>query len=286
MDKIQESFLNNLDLSELTKLKPNVVWWLLEEITKKNRAQLFAQKQIILSKQQKEIINEWVNQLTKEKKPLAYVLGWTPFSNLKIYTEPPTLIPRPETEEWVLDLVNKIKKNKIEKQFRILDIGTGTGCVALTLAKKIPNADVVAIDISEKALQLAKKNAAENKIENVTFLKSDLFENLGEIKFDMIVSNPPYISEQDWKGLEQHIKGWEDPQALKAKNDGLEIIENIIQKTPQYLKPAGINLPNLVIEIGYNQGEAVRNLLTKKGFKAITIEKDFSGKNRVACGKF
>ena len=273
-------------LSWLPSSEPRelIAWWLLEAATKKNRTKILAKENIKITSEQKATLDRWIFQITKEHKPLAYILGDVSFCDLKIFVTPPILIPRPETEEWAFNLTQQIK-NHGQKQFKILDIGTGSGCIALTLAKLVPKAKVTGIDISIRAIELSKKNAKFNKIKNATFLKSDLFEILENEKFDLIVSNPPYIDQDVWANLSQQIKEWEDPGALIAKNKGLKIIEQIVVNAPKYLHSSKNNLPSLVLEIGYDQGNITKEFFKKAGFEAIEIKKDLAGKDRVVIGR-
>ncbi len=264
-------------------------WWILQAITKKNEAQLLAEKDVTLTATEQAQLEDWLKKHVDDSMPLQYLLGTVPFGDLEMLVEPPTLIPRPETEEWCLDLIGQLKKIS-DQRLTILDIGSGTGCIALTLAKHLPLATVYAVDISEKALALSKKNAQHNRIKNITFLKSDIFSQLEPtLKFDLIVSNPPYISQTEWETLEPSVTKWEDPRALMDGPDGLNIIRNIIEHAPRRLKLNSAMsehaIPQLMIEIGYQQGPAVLELLTKAGFRKCFIKKDLEGKDRVACAE-
>lgn len=281
-----KSQLKHLDGDEL--LHEQTVWWLLEALTGKTRPELIMSG-IKVSSTQKATLSQWVDQLVNHHKPLAYIIGSVPFEDLEILCEPPILIPRPETEEWTIALIKQIKKAKINR-LNILDLCSGTGCIALLLAKSLPKSHVVGTDISHLAVALAHKNQRHNHIANCTFILSDLFEQLSpSFTFDIIVSNPPYIDPAVWKSLAPSVKNWEDPHALKAENQGLALIEQIIKKAPLYIKPnnklAANLIPQLVIEIGYDQGPAVAELLKQAGYCHITILKDSEGKDRVASAR-
>lgn len=212
-----------------------VAWWLLEHVTSKNKAQLLVTQEL-LSNKEVMLIEQFIKELTVDHKPLQYILGSVDFGPLTLSVAPPTLIPRPETENWVFDLLQKLAPLKNEK-LTILDMCTGTGAIGLWLCKALPNARVYAVDIAESALQLAKHNAHINKISNITFMQSDLFGALPQdIKFDLIVSNPPYIADNEWQELEPHVKNWEDKGALVASNNGLFLIEHIIKNSLNFLK--------------------------------------------------
>jgi release factor glutamine methyltransferase len=221
--------------------------------------------------------------------PIAYLIGNVPFNDLDILVEPPTLIPRPETEEWVIDLIAKLKTLK-SHTLTILDMCSGSGCIALALAKAFPQSTVYALDLSDKAIALGKKNAAHNGIKNVTFMQSDLFNELNtQHLFDIIVSNPPYISFDEFQELDASVSTWEDKQALVAADNGTAIINDIIEDAADYLKTdseiAHTKIPQLIIEIGYRQADIVQNLMNSAGWIAVKILKDLEGKDRVVTGR-
>ncbi|EKD23395.1 MAG: hypothetical protein ACD_82C00069G0001, partial [uncultured bacterium] len=195
--------------------------------------------------------------------------------------EAPILIPRPETEEICYFAINELNKLS-NKKLNILDIGTGSGCIGLTLANAFPESIVYATDISSKALELANKNAKHNKINNIKFSESNVYSNLSEnIKFDLIISNPPYITQEEFNDLNESVSKWEDKQALVAKKEGLAIIEEIIKNAQKYLKHndeiKSKKIPQLIIEIGYKQGPSVSKLFQDSNFVDIVVKKDLEG---------
>ncbi len=264
-------------ITNQTQLSEQQAWWLLEFITKSTRSHLqFSSDE--LTKLQQENLNSYIKQLTIEHKPLAYILGWVPFLDLTIKVVPPTLIPRPETEFWVHELITTLQIVNLE-QFTILDIGTGSGCIALSLAQAFPQAQIYAVDIAQSALDLAQENAKINKISNITFIKSNLFDQLPTgLKFDLIVSNPPYINPT--AQLENSVLNWEDHGALFAPNQGLQIIEKILHQAPLWLKKNNGLKYQLIVEIDASQGDAVKNLAQECGFKNALICKDQFDRNR------
>lgn len=263
--------------------------WMLEEITKKSHVTLLAEKEVNLKKEDTEKLNEWIRQRVEEKKPLQYIFGFVPFLNLKIKTVPPILIPRPETEEWVDWLIKKLKN--IKGKIRILDIGTGSGCIALGLAKNLPNAFVTGIDINPKSITLAKQNSELNNIKNVKFLVSDFYNNLDtKYEFDIIVSNPPYICNDEWLKLDDTVKNWEDKGALVATNDCLYAYKMIISEAKKHLKP-NENLDKhkinqIFLEMGAGQEKDLTLLFEKNGYKNIGFFEDLEGKQRVISARF
>ena len=211
-------------------------WWLLMAVTMQTREQLLAQPTLLLSDHHKTTLTHYINQLVHLQMPFAYVVGSVPFGNLEILIEPPILIPRPETEEWCIELAQKLQQ--IPGPLTILDMCTGSGCIALTLAQALPHATVYGVDINKDALALAQKNAMHNKITNVTWVLSDLFDQLDpNLRFDLIVSNPPYISESEWHTLDPQVKNWEDVHALLAPQEGLGVLDRLIHQAPAWLRP-------------------------------------------------
>lgn len=264
-------------------------WWMLQKISGKTKTELIAHD-IVLTPQQEQQLQSWIDAQIKDHKPLQYILGSVPFVDAEIIVQSPILIPRPETEEWVIDLINQLKTLK-NKNITILDLATGTGCIAIAFAQALPNAHIYATDISDDALKLTQKNSRHNKIKNLTVLKSDVFQQLPpNTKFDLIVSNPPYITTDEYKNLAASVLHWEDKNALVADDQGLAIIKKIIQNSPDYLKQntelKEKKIPQLCIEIGHKQGNAVKQLMQQHGFVDIQIKKDLAQKDRLVCGRY
>lgn len=256
-------------------------WWLLEFVTGKSSAQL-QYSQHVITDQEYAVFNQYIKEIKDEHKPLAYILGWVPFLNLNLEIAPPTLIPRPETEYWV-DQVIAMLNTYEKKDWNIVDIGTGSGCIALSIAQAFPQAKIYALDIAESAINLAKKNAANNNIHNVTFLQSDLFSAVApQMKFDLIVTNPPYIDPATI--LEKSVTDWEDHRALFARNHGLAIIERIANEAQQYLYGNELEF-QLIIEVDTCQVYTVQELLTKNNFKKCSIKQDQFDRNRTVWAK-
>lgn len=258
-------------------------WWILEHITKKSQAVLLTKQNYSLTDNEKKELKNIIHELCTQKKPLQYVLGFVPFLDLKLKIKPPILIPRPETENWCSKLTDFIKKTK--DNLTILDLCTGSGCIAISLAKSLPNSIICATDISEIACELTKENSKKNQIKNIKIIKSNLFDSIPkDLKFDLIVSNPPYVDINQWKNLNTTIKRWEDKAALVAKENGLEIINKIINQSHSWLKNKSNletgNLPQLGIEISPEQKEDVIHKLRQNGYKNINVSKDLSSRDR------
>lgn len=290
VDSIIHNIANKLQPSYNDPILCNqYAWWLLEALTGKTGAQLVEHASLKLTSEQQDTLSDWLKKLIDEHFPLQYLLGSVPFNGADILVSPPVLIPRPETEEWTVRLMSKLQKN-INGRITILDLCTGTGCIAIALAKALPQATIYASDIEDHALRLAEKNCIRNKTTNVNIIKSDLFESIPKnLKFDLIVGNPPYIAPDEWIELDASVKNWEDKRALVASEHGLKIIAEIIHKAPQFLRPhddmSDEGIPQLVLEIGFRQAGRVKELLEDAGYCSIEIEKDLEGKDRVACAR-
>jgi release factor glutamine methyltransferase len=233
------------------------------------------------------------------REPLQYILRYNDFLGLKLLVGQGVLIPRPETElmaEYAIKRVRSYESGVIRQnsklvtlnsvqnsQLRILDLCTGSGCLALSLAKEFPEAQVCGIDISEEALGYAKKNADMNGIENVEFLAGHLFDALGgEEMFDFILSNPPYIRTADIKSLQPEIMEWEPLNALDGGSDGLNFYREIVPAARKFLKDSGI----IMFELGDDCAHDVEVMFDDAGYSEIEIKKDYSGIKRIIQAKW
>jgi len=212
-------------------------------------------------------------------EPVAYLLGHQAFWRLDIEVAPCTLIPRADTERLVEVALTVLDKNR---ESRILDLGTGTGAIALSLALEQPRSTVIGVDLVGEAVVLAKRNALRNQLSNVTFLQSSWFDALKDTdKFDLIVSNPPYIDPDD-EHLSQGDVRFEPKSALVADNHGLADIEHIISAAPSFMAANAY----LMFEHGYDQAEAVRARLKRAGYSAIESFQDLGGNDRVTIARW
>ncbi len=225
---------------------------------------------------------EWQNGINKMQNgtPLAYLIGKQAFWSLDFIVNKHTLIPRADTEILVEQVLAFVEKEKISKNLTLLDLGTGSGCIAISLAHELKDWQVTAIDVSEQALEVAKQNAQLNQINNIQFIESYWFANLDKNqKYSVIVSNPPYIRRGD-KHLAQLTA--EPITALVAEYKGLSDIGQIVLQAPSYLLKGGL----LAIEHGYNQADDVQKLFKQAKFSEIKTIKDYGGNDRVTMGVY
>lgn len=212
-------------------------------------------------------------------EPIQYILGEAEFYGLRFHVNRDVLIPRPETEHLVekaIALAAKFGRPKI------VDVGTGSGAIAVALAHALPSAEVTAIDISSAALVVAKDNATRNVVaDRVRFLEGDLLDPVAGEQFDIVVSNPPYVPERDRDTLDKEVRNYEPVQALFAGDDGFDVYRRLIPAAFGALVPGGYLLP----EIGYGQREGTQTLLEKKGFGGIEFIADLQGIPRVAVAR-
>ncbi len=252
------------------------------------KAYLYAHGDRELSPDEKAKLDHMLAQRTKNI-PLQYIVGDTEFMSLRFMVTPAVLIPRQDTEILVEKVIELAKKQVHQRQndgnygrLNVLDMCTGSGCIAVSIAHFCPESSVVACDISGEAIKVAKANSELNGVQNrVEFFCGDLFEALkGNYKFDFIVSNPPYIETETILGLQKEVRSYEPELALDGGADGLDFYKKIIAKAPEYLNKLGW----LVFEIGYNQGKKVSALM-QGSFSDIQVLKDYGGNDRVVIGK-
>lgn len=248
---------------------------LLQNLLKVNRAWLISHQNDALQPNIHAAYMALVNRRANGE-PIAHIIGMREFYGLSLKVTPATLIPRPDTETLVDAALAKIP---LHKNLSICDLGTGTGAIALAIAKHRPQASVFALDASQAALDVAIENAENLKIPNVKFAVSNWFSVLGQEKFDLIVSNPPYIEANDIH-LSQGDLRFEPISALASGQDGLYDIRKIIDQAQRYLNSHGW----LLLEHGYNQAEQVAALLKQAGFSHISHVQDLAGINRVTSG--
>jgi release factor glutamine methyltransferase len=223
---------------------------------------------------------EEVLKRRSRREPLQYIIGNVDFAGLVIEVGPGVLIPRPETEFMLQEAVKVVTRKTLpdnDQSLRILDLCTGSGCLALALAKTFPRAEVIGTDISEKALAYARRNAGINRVRNVTFMKGDLFRPVADMIFDIIVSNPPYIRKSDIERLQPEIRGWEPLEALDGGEDGLGFYWEILSSSREYLDREGA----IILEVGDGAIREVTALAESLGFRSVSVTRDYSDIKRV-----
>lgn len=248
--------------------------WLLEHITKIDSFDLVMKKDQVLTDEQEQA---YVAALARIEagEPLAYVTGSQPFWTLDLIVTPDTLVPRPDTEV----LVETVLRLDLPEDARIVDLGTGTGAVALSLASERDTWDITATDIYEPTLAVAQQNAEKHDLNDVTFVCGSWFAPLNRKFFDVIVSNPPYIDADD-----THMQdlATEPERALVAADHGLADLKVIIQQGKKHLTLDGW----VVLEHGYDQADAVQKIFKEAGYKQVRTVKDYGGNDRVTLGQW
>jgi release factor glutamine methyltransferase len=249
---------------------------LLAHVLGRKRIELYLEFERLLTESELAPLRNLVKRRS-EGEPLQHLLGTTEFCGLTFLCDKRAMVPRPETEELV-----ELVESKIEnRELRIVDVGTGSGVIALTLAVKVPEAEILAVDISDDALALAQENAARVKLaDRVRFLKSNLLKNV-DGTFDLVVANLPYISTQDHHTLSREVL--HDPAvALFASARGDELVRELIAQAPSQLRPGGM----LALEIGIGQGEDLLSALAEKNYRDISSKTDYSGVTRFLFARY
>ncbi len=253
-------------------------WLLLEFVTGMNRTRFFVDGNKEMPKAEEEQYFALIEQ-RKKRIPLQHLTGVQEFMGLEFQVNEHVLIPRQDTELLVLEAEKQLKSMEADQR-QVLDMCTGSGCIAISLKKRNPEIICHGADISEKALETARSNAQILDTE-IDFIQTDMFTNI-EGRFDIIVSNPPYIPTKVIEELEEEVRLHDPFSALDGKEDGLYFYRILAKESPRYLKQGGW----LYMEIGYDQSEAVEQLLAQTGFTQIHTEKDLAGLDRVVCGVY
>ena len=250
---------------------------LLMDILQKDHAYVLAHPERELTPIEEEQLTQFLDR-RKASEPIAYILQHKEFWSMDLIVTKEVLIPRPETELLVeITLATLPKVGEIN----ILDLGTGSGAIALALAKERPHWNIIATDISNGALNIAKKNAERHKIFNVHFIQSDWFENLTHYTFHAMVSNPPYIAEGDPHLMQGDVR-FEPRNVLLGGLTGLSAIQKIIYQSHHYLVSKGY----LIFEHGYQQGETIMKMMQDAGFQHVKDYQDLAGLDRIMIGNF
>jgi release factor glutamine methyltransferase len=207
-------------------------------------------------------------------EPLQYITGRQEFFGLDFEVTPDVLIPRPETELIVEEAIRIVQLNGVARPV-IVDVGAGSGCIAVALARELADARVIASDVSEAALRVARRNAARHGLEDrVDFIASDLLDAFAEEEFaDFILSNPPYVSEKEMPSLQREVRDWEPRAALTDSNDGLSLYRRLLKDAPSRLRPGG----HLICEMGYTQSEMISNMIDRRVWGEPKLLDDLQG---------
>ena len=253
---------------------------LLGHLLEKSRLQLYLHFEMPVFQKHLTPYRELIKKRVKHT-PVSYLTNRKEFMSLEFYVDERVLIPRPETEQ----LVETILREKTRDSERLLELGTGSGVIATSLAVHQPKWDIIATDISEPALAVARKNAETHACTaQIQFLSGDLFEPVkaidptGEIRFDWIVCNPPYVKKTEWDTLSPDVRDYEPEVALFAGDDGLAVIRRLIAEAPEYLAPNG----KLILEIGATQADTVRPLINvEPAYRTYKLLKDYAEKERI-----
>ena len=248
---------------------------LLMKALRVSRAYLYTYNEKVIPDSKKKLLEELVNR-RMNKEPIAYILGKKEFWSRDFYINQHTLIPRPESEMLVELIIQASARKKISS---ILELGTGSGCISVSLAKELSHSQIVSTDICAKALKVANKNAQHYGVNNISFIKSDWFNKLDNQKFDCIVSNPPYIKEDDPYLSELTF---EPSKALVSGDDGLKAIEIISSNAAEYLSPEG----KIFIEHGKYQKKEIQKIFELNNWRDIICHRDFGGLPRITTAKF
>jgi release factor glutamine methyltransferase len=248
---------------------------LLAKVLNMKRIDLYLQFERILSSKERDRYRNYVKRRVK-REPVQYILGETEFYGLPFKVGPEVIVPRPETE-LLVDAVLEAVKMSANSHQKILDIGTGSGCIAVSLAKLLPDSSIWAIDVSAAALKTARANADLNEV-SVQFIEGDIFKDTSSLltKFDIVVSNPPYVALRDINKLEPEVRDFEPKEALFAGEDGLEFYRKFVGVIPELLERNG----KIFLEIGYDQAVPLKQLFSNVDFM-VEARKDYNHINRI-----
>lgn len=266
------------ELEEISPTPRLDVETLLQKVLGVDRLYILLNLERVLSEDEEQLFNKFINERLNNR-PIAYIVGNREFMGLDFFVKEGVLIPRPDTEVLVEEVIELAKKKDAKN---ILDIGTGSGAITVSLAKYLENVKVTSVDISDIALEIGKRNAISNEVDDrINFVKSDLFTNIDkETKFDIIVSNPPYIKREVIETLDKQVKDYEPYNALEGGVDGLDFYRAITKQAKNYLKKGGI----LAYEVGHDQSEDVSKLMEMDGYTNIYTLKDLQQIDRVVIG--
>ena len=253
-------------------------WLLMEFVTGMSRTRFFVDGMSQMKSEEEERYFQLIEKRAG-RIPLQHLTGVQEFMGFEFMVNEHVLVPRQDTELLVLEAEKQLRSSSGEN-LEVLDMCTGSGCIAISLKARNPQIQCIAADISEKALEMAKKNAEKMQSE-IVFVHTDMFSNITGT-FDMIVSNPPYIPTKVIESLEEEVRLYDPISALDGKEDGLYFYRILAKESPRFLKDGGW----IYMEIGHDQSASVEALLKEAGFEEIRTEKDLAGLDRVVCGVY
>jgi release factor glutamine methyltransferase len=259
---------------------------LLAEVLGMSRIELYTSYDRPLSKPEVDAYRELLRRRAA-REPVAYIIGRREFWSLQFAVDRRVLIPRPETELLVESAVKVLRERVVDlsgsRRLRVADVGTGSGAVAVALATEVSELDLVATDASAAVLEVAPDNARRHGVvERIEFRQGDACGAFDEgERFDVIVSNPPYVADGELAELEPEIRNWEPRSALAAGHDGLDVVRRLVAEAPAYLEPDGW----LLVEIGSTQADAVARLLEGESWRSLAISRDLAGNQRVVAAR-
>jgi len=253
---------------------------LLTHVLELRRIELYTEFDRVLSPAELASLRALIKR-AGEHEPVGYLVGKSEFYSIEFDVGPGCLIPRPETELLVQHAIETIRGQEGTPQ--VLDLCTGSGCIAVALAKNCDRIRVTATDIASETIAIARANIHKHSLsERIELLQGDLWAPLAQRRFDLVLSNPPYVSNAEFEGLDRNVKDYEPELALRAGAEGLEFYRRILQNVGDHLRPEGV----LMMEMGYEQGTVLRQLIGQTGlFGEIALEKDFQGHERLVLAK-
>ncbi|HZF02061.1 MAG TPA: peptide chain release factor N(5)-glutamine methyltransferase [Methylomirabilota bacterium] len=253
---------------------------LLAHLLKMPRMKLYLNFERALTPTETDALREMIKR-RGQREPLQHIVGTTSFCGFEMAVNRHALVPRPETE-LLAELGWNFLVTRHSSLVTVLDFGTGTGCIAIALAAKCPNANIIATDISAEALALAKENAARNKVsEQIEFLQGDGFVALSQMQFDLIISNPPYISSAEIETLEPEVRDFDPHAALDGGADGLDFYRKLAAEAKPFLKADG----KIILEFGDGQAEVIRKIFENEKWIVEAVKEDYSQRARILIAR-
>lgn len=252
---------------------------LMAQVLKLKRMELYLQFDRPLMEEELALLREWLKRQAKGE-PLAYIIGEVEFLDCSLEVDRRVLIPRPETEILVAQVIQRLKGGSLEGKC-LWDLCTGSGCIGIALKKALPSLEVTLLDVSKEALELADANAKRNGVE-VSICQGDLLNALEGRKADFLICNPPYISKKEFASLDPSVRDFEPSLALLGGEEGLDFYVRLERDLPRFLQPGAL----FFFEIGYDQGQKIKEIFNKPIWQQLQVEKDWAGHPRFFSGSY